>query len=203
MVTSAEVHLELVDTNLAAQFNYHKQLIVRRLSAATVRPFWTNMQGYLRTAIARLELETPQSQSKVYGPGEAYDVYRDLAEIMSNAKTETFVIDPYANEEVFTLYLDKIRGTVKMRLLTGTPSVGLKLVKTKFAARPNTQFEAKMSSEVHDRVIFIDCTECWVLGQSIKDAANKKPTYLISIPIPAVSDMSKLYEAIWQRATAY
>jgi hypothetical protein len=97
------VHLELVDTHLAAQFNYHKQLIVRRLSAATFRPFWTNMQGYLRTAIARLELEMPQSQSKVYGPGEAYDVYRDLAEIMSNAKTEGFVIDPYANEEVFTL----------------------------------------------------------------------------------------------------
>jgi hypothetical protein len=202
-LTSVEVHLELVDHKLAYQFNHYRHYIVRPLSAATAGPFWLNMQGYLRTAIARLELEMPQSQSKIYGPGEAYDVYRDLAEIMSRATKEAFVIDPYANEEVFMLYLEKIPATVKTRLLTGTPAPALKAVKEKFAARPNIRFEARMSSDIHDRVIFIDGAECWVLGQSIKDAAIKKLTYMIPIPFGAVTDMSRLYETIWQKANAY
>jgi hypothetical protein len=202
-LTTVGVHLELVDKNLAYQFNHYKQFIVRPLSAATAGPLWIHMQGHLRTAIARLELEMPQPQSKVYGPGESYDVYRDLAEIMSKATKEAFIVDPYANEEVFTLYLEKIPGTVKTRLLTGTPSSALRAVKGKFGARPNIQVEARMSSEIHDRVIFIDGSECWVLGQSIKDAAIKKPTYMIPIPFGAVTDMSRLYETIWQKATAY
>ena len=52
-----------------------------------------------------------------------------------------------------------------------------------------------------DRVIFIDCIECWVIGQSIKDAAMKKPTYLL--PVAAVSDMQRLYEDAWNTATLY
>jgi hypothetical protein len=39
------------------------------------------------------------------------------------------------------------------------------------------------------------------MGQSIKDAANAKPTYLV----PLSADIAKLkfafYEAIWQKAT--
>jgi len=54
---------------------------------------------------------------------------------------------------------------------------------------------------VHDRVLIIDARDCWVLGQSVKDAAMKKPTYLV--PVDAVSDMMRLYEDAWKQADRF
>ena len=88
-----------------------------------------------------------------------------------------------------------------IRLLTKTPSNTLKTLVGKFLARPGATIEARSSNVIHDRVIFIDCKECWVIGQSIKDAAMKKPTYLL--PVAAVSDMQRLYEDTWSNATPY
>ena len=38
----------------------------------------------------------------------------------------------------------------------------------------------------------------WVIGQSIKDAAKKKPTYIIQHDEPL---MRNIYEDIWNKAT--
>ena len=61
--------------------------------------------------------------------------------------------------------------------------------------------EVKTSGEIHDRVLFIDDLSCWVMGQSIKDAAKAKPTYLL--PLPADISTLKLshYELIWNNAS--
>jgi hypothetical protein len=200
-LANVKAHLELIDQSLAKQFGHLMYYVVMPLSAYTLGPIWTNMQSILRTAIARLELETPRPQSKVYGSGDAYDVYRDLGTIIASAKQAVFVVDPYADEEVFELYLEKIGKGIAIRLLSRPPSSPLKRVAAKFASRPGIQFEGKSTNEVHDRVIFLDSTDCWVLGQSIKDAASKKPTYLL--PVDAVTDMLKLYETAWQKATPY
>ncbi len=203
-LATVKAHLELVDPRIAAQFAHYTRFIVMPLSGSTLVPLWMSMQHLLRSAIARLEIATAKPgnlKSKVYGPGEAYDVYRDLGQIMKEAKNEVFIIDPYANEEVFELYLEKILPGIKIRLLSGKPTQAIKSVAGKFKSRPGIIFEAKMTSDAHDRVIFVDSTDCWVLGQSIKDAALKKPTYLL--PVDAVKDMATLYEDLWQKAAPY
>lgn len=50
---------------------------------------------------------------------------------------------------------------------------------------------------VHDRVIFTD-NRVWLLGQSIKDAAKKKPTYIVE---HYESLQRGVYEQLWQLAT--
>jgi hypothetical protein len=114
------------------------------------------MQGLLRTAIARLELEAPSAQGKVYPPGSAYDVYRDLGTIIAAAKKDVFLIDPYADTEVFELYFERITPGITIRLLSRSPSFALKAVASKFSSKPGIQFEAKSTADAHDRVIFID-----------------------------------------------
>ena len=69
---------------------------------------------------------------------------------------------------------------------------------TKYAPRGN--FELKTSKEVHDRHVFVD-GRGWIIGQSIKDAAKKKPTYMIEIGSSAIAAMQTIYEGIWSRAT--
>jgi hypothetical protein len=53
------------------------------------------------------------------------------------------------------------------------------------------------STLIHDRVIFVD-KRVWLSGQSIKDAAKKKPTYIVEHDEPP---MREIYERIWQSAS--
>lgn len=200
-LANVRAHLQLANPKLAAEFAHYMQYIRLRLSSHTLGPIWSNMQGILRTTIAMMEAALPPTKEKVYGPGDAMDVYHDLSEIVATATDEVFIADPYADQEIFDLYLAKVGPGVKIRLLTKTPTSALKTLVTKFMARPGTLFKARSSTTIHDRVIFIDSRECWVIGQSIKDAAMKKPTYLL--PVAAVSDMQRLYEDAWDNATSY
>jgi len=57
-------------------------------------------------------------------------------------------------------------------------------------------FALRNSNSIHDRVLFAD-NRVWVIGQSLKDAARKKPTYMVEHDEPL---MRGLYESIWQAA---
>jgi hypothetical protein len=200
-LAEVRAHLQLANPKLAAEFAHYMQYVGLRLSSHMLSPIWINMQGILRTAIATVEATLPPGQEKIYGPGDAMDLYRDLSEIVATAADEVFIADPYADQEIFDLYLAKLSPKTRIRLLTKPPSSALKTLVGKFLARPGAVIEARSSTTIHDRVIFIDCRECWVIGQSIKDAAMKKPTYLL--PVAAVSDMQRLYEDAWSNATPY
>ena len=153
-------YLHQTDPSLARQFGRLTYYVVMPLSSYTLGPIWTNMQMFIRSAIAKLKTETQQVTTKVYGPGDAYDVYRDLGNIIAAAKNSVFVADSYTNEEVFELYLEKLKPAIHIRLLTGTPSAALKTVAAKFGKRPGVKFEARFTKEIHDRVIFVDGTDC-------------------------------------------
>jgi len=49
-------------------------------------------------------------------------------------------------------------------------------------------------------MLFID-QRGWVIGQSIKDAARKKPTYLIELEEPSLSTERDIHNRIWAAAT--
>jgi hypothetical protein len=57
----------------------------------------------------------------------------------------------------------------------------------------------RSSADVHDRTIFID-ERGWVIGQSIKDAARKKPTYLIELNEPLLTAARDVHQRIWTSA---
>jgi hypothetical protein len=84
---------------------------------------------------------------------------------------------------------------VSIRVMTNQVNDALRLVAEKFAKRGN--FQLKSSKDVHDRVVFAD-SRCWVIGQSIKDAARRKPTYVVEHS-GAVA-MRGIYQPIWTSA---
>ena len=65
----------------------------------------------------------------------------------------------------------------------------------------SVNIELRKSTAIHDRVIFVDDDQCWVLGMSIKDAASKKPTYLAPLAADVIADKRKHYEEIWVAGT--
>ena len=158
--------------------------------------FQARCQAYeasLRSCISELELDLPDSGIKgVYEPGEEYEFYRDVTACLKLAQKEIFVIDPYLSTEIFDVYASAIPRTVGFRLLSANVPVDVKTLALKYAAGGNFAFRS--SNSIHDRVLFAD-GRVWLTGQSLKDAAKKKPTYIVEHDEPL---MRTVYEAIWQ-----
>jgi hypothetical protein len=92
--------------------------------------------------------------------------------------------------------MENVSPAVTVRVLTNQVGSSLRLVAEKFSKRGN--FELRSSKDAHDRVVFAD-DRCWVIGQSIKDAAMKKPTYIVEHS--GAATMKGIYEQIWTGAT--
>lgn len=154
-------------------------------------------EALLKSCVAELRLLLPPSELKgAYSAGDEYDFYRDLKNIVSWAQRSVFIIDPYLDENTFDLYVERAAPAVEVRMLTDKASSTLVTVAGKFARRG--KFQLRRSSDTHDRHIFVD-DRGWVIGQSIKQAAQKKPTYIVELHDP--SQLRGIYENIWASST--
>jgi hypothetical protein len=153
--------------------------------------------GALHRAIADLELQVPELPSQVFGPGAVYDFHKALLELLASATTELLIVDPYLDEQIFDAYISTVQPKVVVRLLTQKHAASLSSAVQKFILQNKMSVEVRSTKEIHDRVIFLDGRSCWVLGQSIKDAAKTKTTYLAPLS-PDTSQLKKAeYKRIW------
>ena len=153
----------------------------------------------LNTAIADLKMSLPEEELQgAFESGEEYAFCRDLRALVQLAKNETLVIDPYLDPQLFDVYVDSLPSTVGIHVLTSTPKSNVLILAQKFATgRPNFELRTE-TKDLHDRVLFVD-DRCWVIDQSIKDAARTKPTYIVE---HSHELMRKLYQPIWDGATS-
>lgn len=167
-----------------AQINFEKRL--------------ESFRALLRSSLAELELMMPEPElAGAYEPGDEYQFYRDLKTVVAFATKDLFIIDNYLDTHLFDVYMDGLNTTLAVRVLTNQVGDPLRIVAEKFAKRGGN-FELRSSRDVHDRVVFAD-DRCWVIGQSIKDAARKKPTYIVEHSGTAI--MKRVYDPIWAAAT--
>jgi hypothetical protein len=152
-------------------------------------------ENALKSSLAELKLDLPEDEIKgVYEPGQEYEFYKGIKTILGFATQGLFVVDPYLGKEIFETYADSIPRTVNFRLLgTNIPSDVVALGQ-KYATGGN--FQLRSSSAIHDRIIFAD-NRVWVIGQSLKDAAKKKPTYIVEFDEGL---MTPIYQPIWAAA---
>jgi hypothetical protein len=151
----------------------------------------------LKACIAELEIIAPQDEvTGAYEPGEQYEFYRDIKSILANAKARILIVDPYLSREIFDIYADGIDRNTEFRILTTNHPADALAVAQKYAAGHNLAL--RTTNGIHDRVIFAG-DRVWMVGQSLKDAAKMKPTYIIEHDEPLVRPV---YEDIWKNAQA-
>jgi len=149
-------------------------------------------ENALKSSIAELRVDLPEDEIKgVYEPGQEYEFYADVKGRLALSQKELFVIDPYLSTEIFDVYATSIPRTVLFRLLGTNISTAVLALAQKYASGGNLQFRS--STAIHDRVIFVD-KRAWVCGQSLKDAAKEKPTYIVEVDEASIRSG---YEAIW------
>ena len=98
---------------------------------------------------------------------------------------------------VFNHYLISRKPEVKVRLLLSKNADQLKTAADKYNQQFGDVVEIRKTKAVHDRVFFLDEYACWVLGQSLKDAAKAKPTYLVPLAPDVVQAKFQDYNDIW------
>ena len=107
----------------------------------------------------------------IYHSGQQFDALLKTAEILSTAKQSIVIIDGYIDDSVLKILTKKALG-VQLYILTKSVSPNLKT----FANAFNKQYgglSIRTSAAFHDRFIFIDDTEFYHFGASIKDLGNK------------------------------
>ncbi len=187
-----------VDVSKQEYFDSLAHKVILPLTDLTRIPIWNILLLTIQQIISVLTTINDRNPEKVYPAGRDYDFYRDFKQIMQSAKTSIMIVDPYVDEDLFDLYVSKLLPHLSIRLLIKQPKLSFKKVIEKFAKQYGAAFNCNYSTEIHDRVIIIDQFECFVIGQSIKDAAIKKPTYMTRV---YSIDMAKLYDDIWNRGT--
>ena len=135
-----------------------------------------------------------------FAAGDVYDFFKELNRVIESAEESIFIVDPYLDHTVFDHYLNSRKKNVKVRLLLNKYVIDVTAASKKYIQQHGDVLEVRSSSKIHDRVIFIDGYVCWVVGQSLKDAAKAKPTYLAPLAPDVVSDKLAGYEAIWNEA---
>jgi hypothetical protein len=155
----------------------------------------------IHEAIANLENNFPADAGQVFGPGAVYDFFRALNELVASAAQSLFIVDPYMDSVVFDAYLANVKQPIATRLLMHQYVNSVTVAARAFQAQHGGQIEARRSADLHDRLVFVDGNQCWVLGASIKDAAAKKPTYLAPLSGDLVAEKLRIYDGLWQAAT--
>ena len=156
--------------------------------------------GTLHRAIADLELKVPQKGKVTFSAGEVYDFFRELNHVIKSAESSIFIVDPYLDTTVFDHYLNSRNENVIVRLLSNKNADSLKTASEKYNQQHGNVLEVRKSTKIHDRVIFLDDYVCWIVGQSLKQAAKAKPTYLAPLAPDVVSAKLDDYEKIWSES---
>lgn len=154
----------------------------------------------IHEAIATLESTLPADVGHIFGPGAVYDFFKALNELVGGATRSVFIVDPYMDHRIFDGYLSNLGSSIAALLLVSHQAESLRFAADAFRAQRGVDVSVRRSSAIHDRVIFIDSAQCWVLGASIKDAAAKKPTYLAPLSADVATAKLRIYEDLWNSA---
>ena len=194
------VFSQLKDPMWRIKFNSRVDAIGRGSAAAA-----NQIVGYAYDVIEILELELEldgrSEIGSVYEPGNVYQYFADVKEIIAGATTEIFLVDPYFDGEVFDSYFGEVGPERRLRLLVDRYASDLKGYVERHVSTFGSQIELRRNkNDLHDRILFVDAESCWFTGGSFKDA-GRKASYLIPFGTELTREKYAIYQGIWGRSS--
>jgi hypothetical protein len=130
-----------------------------------------------------------------------------LRRYIHRAQRAVLMVDPYLDEVIIDDYLVGLGDGVALRLLTSekNPNTLARLLAAlRTASTPHRlTVEVRVEDAIHDRLVFVDALdECLAMGSSIRTAGKSSPTYLTMLDFDIAALKRRVYERLWDRATA-
>lgn len=153
--------------------------------------------GMVRNTVAQLELRQPIDHGAAVGAGQVYDFFRALRGLVSSAEQSLLIVDPWIDADVFDHYIDGVSQSADVRILTRTKQNSVIEARNRFASQCGTHVALRRHPKLHDRHVFVDGLTGYSIGQSLKDAAKDRPTYISPTSPDLVSLKLEFYEDLW------
>jgi hypothetical protein len=135
-----------------------------------------------------------------------FDAFAAISKILAPAASDVLIVDPYMDESILTDFAGTAPELVKLRLLTDAKTVkpGFEPAVLRWREQYGTTrpLEARLApaKALHDRAIFVDGTQAWIITQSFKDLAKRSHAEIVRADETAALKVAA-YEAIWSAAT--
>ncbi len=130
----------------------------------------------------------------IFKSGSPYSFDKFLRSIFKKAKKNVDIVDTYVAGNIFDNLLDETSKAIPIQFLYGNDSGGFVSKSTRFAGEYN--FQAKGSKQFHDRFIIVD-GKGYIIGPSLKDAADKKPATLVILGDSDSKKLADLFLDLW------
>jgi len=167
------------------------------------------IMAVLHRSLAAAEANAPASARGAFiAVGASFDALQAIGKVLSTAKQDALIVDPYMDANVLTDFACTAPEGVGIRLLADSASTKQSALEPA-ARRWMQQFGASRPLEVrlseprslHDRLIILDRSVAWSLTQSLKDFAGRSPASVLRVANDISQMKANFYEQIWKNAT--
>lgn len=133
----------------------------------------------------------------IFKRGNAHSFDKFLRGVLKKATSGVDIADTYVAGGLFDTLLDETPTSVAIRFVYGSDVGGFVARATRFAKQYPLQ--VKESKEFHDRFLIID-GKGYIIGPSLKDAADKKSATLVALNASDSKKLVDLFKDIWGSA---
>lgn len=131
----------------------------------------------------------------VFEKGATHSFDKFIRSIFNSAVSSVDIVDTYVSGNLFDHLLDEIPATVPIQFLYMSDTGGFVTRSTRFSVEYN--FQTKQSNKFHDRFLIID-GHGYIIGPSLKDAADKKPATVVVLSNQDSQKLTKLFSDLWR-----
>lgn len=177
-----DIGFSIIENNVQIWYmedsNFFQQVY---LEPGLTRPTWRNLEEneklWFQDVWLRWEKESDNNQPEAvfFEKGRQFDAYITIKSILLSARKEILIVDNYIDFSLL-LILTEVNSSVSIKLITSKLNNDMPVALEKYKAQ-HRNFEWCQVKDFHDRYLFVD-NQCYLLGSSIKDFANKATTLL-------------------------
>ncbi|WP_155490684.1 phosphatidylserine/phosphatidylglycerophosphate/cardiolipin synthase family protein [Burkholderia multivorans] len=161
----------------------------------------------LHTALARAELKVSMSTRGAFIPvGASFTAIAAVSKILSAARSDVLLVDPYADVKVLTDFAVLAPEGVLVRVLSDKERAGPSLCPA--AQRWVEQYALSRPLEVrltapfilHERLVIVDGAQVWELSRSLNDLGARSSATIVRADADTAARKAEACKAIWDDA---
>ena len=136
----------------------------------------------------------------VISSGQQFDAFKRILEVVARAKHRLRLVDNWVDPSVLDTFSAKPPG-VSVQILTKNAAPALRAAVSAFL-KQHKGLEVRLTTSFHDRFLFVDDTEVWAFGASLKDAGKAVSFYTCISEPAAVRALDAEWNIAWASGTA-
>jgi hypothetical protein len=131
----------------------------------------------------------------IFDRKHAHSFDKFLRGILAGAQVKVWIADSYVDDTIFDNVIDSADSSLKIRLIYGQKGGSFDSRVSRFQTE-YPKFLVKRFNKLHDRFMVVD-NEGYVIGPSIKDAANNSPALVVKLSRRDSTELEKFFQYLW------